>query len=85
MINAESWEEPLSDESDRASRLEAAFTEHALEAVRARSEPETDPEFDGEHCLDCGEQIPPARLALGRIRCVHCQHVRERNARLYTN
>jgi len=29
-------------------------------------------------CVDCDEPIKPARLAMGKIRCVDCQSRRER-------
>jgi len=33
-------------------------------------------------CVDCDEPIKPARLAMGKIRCVDCQSRRERLQRL---
>ena len=36
-------------------------------------------DWDGETCVDCGEDIPPQRLAMGiSIRCVDCQELKER-------
>jgi len=36
-------------------------------------------EFDGIHCVECDEPVhPPARAALGHIRCLGCQEDRER-------
>lgn len=47
-------------------------------AARRASEVETHPDFDGETCIDCGDDIPEGRLALGKIRCVHCQELLEK-------
>lgn len=62
---------------EQAAAIELMQRESGIAA--ARSKPETDPAFDGVHCIErsCGEEIPPARLALGKIRCVPCQTLRE--------
>lgn len=39
---------------------------------------ETHPDFDGETCVVCGEDMPAQRLALGRIRCLKCQEKLEK-------
>ena len=48
--------------------------------ARAMSRPESDPNFDGRHCVeeDCGDAIPEGRLALGKIRCITCQQAKEK-------
>lgn len=52
----------------------------AVEAVQLREQADnTDSNFDGKHCVDGGEVIPTARLTLGKIRCVYCQELLERN------
>ena len=62
--------------------------ERALEDARRRatgkSGPESDPRFDGTHCVepDCEVVIPPARLALGKVRCVDCQGLLEKRGRM---
>ena len=56
----------LTDENDRASAIEAQFNEDALENARRKTLPETNPDFDGLHCIDCDEKIPAARLKLGK-------------------
>lgn len=61
------------DPIDEASALAASLTDGAIAAARRANAPETHPEFDGETCIDCGSDIPPARLAMQKIRCVHCQ------------
>jgi RNA polymerase-binding transcription factor DksA len=38
-------------------------------------------DFDG-CCVDCGEDIPAARLSTGAITCIDCQTEKELRARL---
>jgi RNA polymerase-binding transcription factor DksA len=71
------------DENERATLIEAHFTDVALEAAREKTRPQSHPNFDGEHCVDCADPIPPERLAFGRVRCVACQEIIEREARCY--
>lgn len=44
--------------------------------------PQSHPDFDGVHCVDCGVDIPPQRLAWGRIRCTECEEYLVRDNRL---
>lgn len=73
----------IPDESDRASLIEAAFTEESIEMARKAIAPETHPEFDGIHCVECGEEIPDVRLRLGKVRCVECQREIEWRHKLF--
>ena len=53
----------------------------ALRRQGVRSAPESQPgwsDWDGQHCVDCDEQIPPLRLKMSRIRCIDCQELLER-------
>jgi RNA polymerase-binding transcription factor DksA len=75
----------LTDESDRASAIEAQFNEDALTVARRKTLPETDPDFDGVHCIECAENIPAARLKLGKIRCIECQTVIEKQGKNYAS
>ena len=59
--------------SDRIEQHQADSERHA----RGKSGPESHPDFDGAHCVDCEDTIPEARLLLGKIRCVSCQEVLE--------
>lgn len=61
------------DETDYAQHMQ--LKEQASISLRARelNRPETHPDFDGQSCVECGEDIPPARLLLRRVRCVDCQ------------
>ncbi|GBG14353.1 paraquat-inducible protein A [Novimethylophilus kurashikiensis] len=66
-------QERHADPIDEATALAATLTEGAIAAARRASAPESHPDFDGENCLECGDEIPKDRLALGKIRCVKCQ------------
>jgi RNA polymerase-binding transcription factor DksA len=67
------------DIADQAQDQIEAFNEQSVERARRKAQqPEADPDFNNENCLDCGIDIPKARLALGRIRCVECQTLLER-------
>lgn len=61
------------DETDYAQHLQ--LKEQAAISVRARelNRPEHHPDFDGETCVECGEDIPANRLLLNKVRCVDCQ------------
>lgn len=61
------------DEADIASALEMGFIAKALADHKTKVAPESHPDFDGEHCIDCDAEIPEVRLNMGRIRCVDCQ------------
>lgn len=75
---------PLADPADRATAtLEACLTD-ALQRALGHSAPESHPDFDGTHCVeeDCGIEIPPARLAMGKVRCVGCQGLLEKRLQM---
>ncbi len=71
------------DEVDIASALEMGFIAKALEAHKSKVAPETHPDFDGESCIDCGDEIPQLRLNMGKIRCVYCQEALEKKNKLH--
>ena len=56
--------EPSADENDRASNAELSHNQDSVERIRALAKPESHPDFDGRHCVDCGEAIPKPRLTL---------------------
>jgi RNA polymerase-binding transcription factor DksA len=68
----------MSDPNDEASELEQAHRESAINAASMKAGRETHPDFDGEHCVHCGDPIHPLRLEMGRVRCVYCQSALER-------
>jgi RNA polymerase-binding transcription factor DksA len=59
--------------------FEQSQRDSAIRAAAARTAPETHPDFDGEHCVECDTEIPAGRLALGKVRCTYCQTLKERN------
>jgi RNA polymerase-binding transcription factor DksA len=63
----------IRDEADIASALEMDFIAKALADHKSKVAPESHPDFDGKHCIDCGVDIPLIRLNMGKIRCVDCQ------------
>ena len=72
------------DEVDQAAMIQLAEQARAMAEVRAKTAPETHPDFDGETCIDCTDELPKERLAMGRIRCVHCQTILEKKGKLYS-
>lgn len=69
------------DVADQAQDQIDAFNNQAVDRARKAAAPESHPEFDGEHCIECEIDIPPARLALGKVRCVECQQLHEKGAK----
>lgn len=63
---------------ETAAQLEQQHREAALAALAGKPEPVPE-EFDGVHCVEpeCGEEIPSARLAMGKFRCTPCQSRKE--------
>lgn len=68
----------MADPVDRANDVVEVCTAEAERRARGKSAPETHPEFNGTDCVDCEDQIPVARLVLGKVRCVECQEELER-------
>lgn len=69
----------MADLADEAQRQEQAILNAALAAAQPRGQ-EPQRIKDGQVvCIDCGEPIPPARLAavLGACRCAACQEDHE--------
>lgn len=63
----------MADIADIANDRAELYLDRALERQIGKSAPETHPDFDGNHCVDCEEPILVARLKLGKVRCVPCQ------------
>lgn len=61
------------DHADVAGDTVDHCTADAVARQMGKSAPETHPDFDGWHCVECCEPIHPARLALGKVRCLGCQ------------
>jgi RNA polymerase-binding transcription factor DksA len=75
--------ERSADAMDQASSVTELFLEGALAEQRAAAAPETHPDFDGTHCVECGDDIPSERLALKRVRCCPCQEQLEKARKQY--
>jgi len=76
------------DPIDKAAALTDMYTEHCVAAARQGAKPEQVQNEDGSwpvtECIDCGVDLPQARIELGRVRCVECQHrLEQRNRLLY--
>ena len=74
--------EKVSDESDRASLIESQSNLDALEKTLRKIE-KAPADFDGVHCIDCGEEIPQERLKTGAFRDIFCQTKHEKQQRDY--
>jgi hypothetical protein len=81
------------DDTDRASEITLRANADAWRAAGYRCNPEWIPDGAGGrivqvpdangvypilHCVECEDPIPPARIKLGRIKCVACQSLAER-------
>jgi len=73
------------DVLDRATNLTQELTESAIAEQRRKARPEQVQNPDGSWptttCVDCEVDIPPARLAMGKVRCVDCQTLLEKARR----
>ena len=62
------------------------FEQQGINNVIESAKPENQPGynlFDGETCVDCGDDIPEGRLKHKFIRCIHCATKLENLDRLY--
>lgn len=58
---------------EMAERLAETQRQSALDAAARSVAPELHPDFNGTDCVECDAEIPAARLATGKVRCVPCQ------------
>ena len=61
-----------------ADALAEAQRNAGIAIARRQMVAQSDPNFDGEHCIDCDEKIAPQRLLLKRMRCTACESLVER-------
>lgn len=74
------------DEADQAFGDIYIAEQQALQKTINNAKPENQPnykDFDGENCVDCGEEMIAARLKHKFIRCVHCQEKLEKKQKIY--
>jgi len=67
--------ERSADMLDQASDLQEKINQSGRAQNERALAPQKHPDFDGVHCVeeDCGEDLPPIRIVMGRIRCTPCQ------------
>jgi len=75
--------ERQADEVDAAQMMQDRLNADALQSVRDNLQEAPAPNFDGKTCVECAEDIPQARLALGKVRCVLCQETIENRSKLW--
>ena len=63
----------MPDIADLAEGVTEMLLQESLRQQIGKGEPQRHPDFDGLHCVDCEEEIPPLRLTQWRVRCVPCQ------------
>jgi RNA polymerase-binding transcription factor DksA len=77
----------VADDLDVASELTQKLTDAYIANTREKAKPEQVQAADGTwpitECVDCGVDIPPLRLALGKTRCVGCQGDSEKTKRFH--
>lgn len=75
-------EERCADPIDDASKNELRWNQLRVDAARLRAAPEQVRGPDGAwpttECLDCGEDLEPYRLDLGKVLCFACQTHKEK-------
>ena len=65
--------EKCTDVLEMASQIQDQLNEQAIARVRQSDKPQSHPDFDDKHCIDCDIEIHAVRLAMGRIRCTCCE------------
>ena len=83
--------ETCADPIDDASATGMRVRENEIALQRAKAQPEQRKVMGADgfeywpitECVDCGDDIPPARLELARIRCVICQSIKEKKESLH--
>lgn len=72
----------MADYIDDAQAVNELHQEVSLHNHRLKMAPESHPDFDGQHCVDCECDMPVERLAWGRVRCVECQEHLDRVSKM---
>lgn len=71
------------EQIDQANQIMEEFTAAHIHRIQAKNKPEQAQNPDGSwphtECVDCDDPIPEGRLALGKIRCIDCQELKERH------
>ena len=68
--------ERIPDTLDRAAQEDGLRVQDCVNKVLNAIE-KAPHDFDGQHCIDCDEEIPAERLSTGAFRDIYCQVVHE--------
>lgn len=74
----------MADEADLANDLMGMELRHALDRIRQNSSKPAQIE-KVKYCLECGDDIPEARQAMGYKYCVSCAEKSERRRALFAD
>lgn len=74
--------ERTADDLEVAENLREEARDHGLARVREALKAEHHPDFDGAHCVSCGDELAPVRIAYRRVRCAVCQSEIERKEKM---
>ena len=72
----------MADEADLANDLMSVELKYALDKLRQHAKPLKE---GAKECLECGDNIPDARRALGFSFCVACAEESERRKSQYAD
>lgn len=67
------------DEADHAQWQQLRELADIQSRAMQLNRPETHPDFNGKECVECGLEIPMARLKMHKVRCVDCQNELEQD------
>lgn len=74
--------EKYTEQIDQANQITEEFTASHIHRIQQRNKPEQVQNPDGSwphtECIDCEDPIPEGRLALGKVRCIDCQELKEK-------
>jgi hypothetical protein len=73
--------ERTADELEAAEEIREQGVVDGVACARAELV-QTHKDFDGVHCIGCGEELPLVRIAYKRIRCTTCQCEIERKEKM---
>lgn len=63
---------------EMAEAIERGEREAGMARVAKLNAPQSHPDFNGIDCVECDEPIHMLRLAMGKVRCTHCQQRTEK-------
>lgn len=64
--------------NDYAQRMNDAAVAQAMRKAAAEQVQNPDGSWPVTECVDCGIDIEPGRIQLGKVRCLTCQEVLEK-------